>query len=160
MQASIFTHAAARACYVLFIIIILSSWPRAGRAADDITTLLAGDAPQVQIAGEIVWSTPFLRELYAEPNSAPRWSTQQLAVLRRAIAESFADGLDPHDFLADRLDNLDSLPSAMREILATEALARLAFTLRFGKCNPEALDPDWNFSRSFGKTNPTLWLRE
>ena len=160
MQAPIFTHVAARACYVLCITVILSSWPRAGRAATDIATLLAGDAAQVQVAGETVWSTPFLRELYAEPNSAPRWSTEQLAVLRRAIAETFADGLDPDDFLAERLDNLDSLPSAMREILATEALARLAFTLRFGKCNPEALDPDWNFSRSFGETNPTLWLRE
>ena len=129
-------------------------------ATTDITTLLAGDAPQVQVAGEKLWSTPILRQLYAEPYLAPHWNARQLDVLRRAVAESFAEGLDPHDFLAERLSELDTLPSAMAELLASEALARLAFTLRFGKCNPEALDPDWNYSRSFGTTDPILWLRE
>ena len=130
------------------------------QAASDFAALLAGDAPQVQIAGETLWSTAILRQLYADPAQAPRWSARQLEVLRAAVAESFGDGLDPHDFLAERLNKLDSLPSAMAQVLASEALARLAFTLRFGKCNPEALDPDWNYSRSFGKTDPLLWLRE
>ncbi len=130
------------------------------QAAADITTLLAGDAPQVQIAGETIWSTPILRQLYADPDNAPSWSARQLDVLRRAVAESFGDGLDPHDFFAERLNDLDTLPSAMADVLASEALARLAFTLRFGKCNPEALDPDWNYSRSFGTTDPVVWLRE
>ena len=160
MQASIFKRAGTRACFFVCSAVIFTLLPRAGHAAHDIASLLAGDAAQVQIAGETVWSTPFQRELYATPNSAPRWHARQLEVLRRAIAESFSDGLDPHDFLAERLAALDTLPGPMREILATEALARLAFTLRFGKCNPEALDADWNFSRSFGTTDPTVWLRE
>lgn len=160
MQASIFKRAGTRACFFVCSAVIFTLLPRTGHAAHDIASLLAGDAAQVQIAGETVWSTPFQRELYATPNSAPRWHARQLEVLRRAIAESFSDGLDPHDFLAERLAALDTLPGPMREILATEALARLAFTLRFGKCNPEALDADWNYSRSFGKTDPTVWLRE
>ena len=160
MQASIFKRAGTRACFFVCSAVIFTLLPRTGHAAHDIASLLAGDAAQVQIAGETVWSTPFQRELYATPNSAPRWHARQLEVLRRAIAESFSDGLDPHDFLAERLAALDTLPGPMREILATEALARLAFTLRFGKCNPEALDADWNFSRSFGTTDPTVWLRE
>jgi murein L,D-transpeptidase YcbB/YkuD len=160
MQAPIITHAYARVLYVLFSCVIATLSPPSARAASDIAALLAGEAPQVQVAGETVWSTPFLRELYAVPDSAPHWTDAQLTVLRRAIAESFADGLDPHDFLAERLDKLDTLPDAMRDLLASEALARLAFTLRFGKCNPEALDPDWNYSRNFGKTDPTVWLRE
>lgn len=131
-----------------------------GHAANDFDTLLAGDTPQVQVAGETVWSTPILRQLYASPAQAPLWSARQLDVLRRAVAESFGDGLDPHDFLAERLNELDTLPSAMAQVLASEALARLAFTLRFGKSNPEALDPDWNYSRSFGQTDPLIWLRE
>ena len=129
-------------------------------AATDFATLLAGDTPQVQVAGETIWSTPILRQLYADPDHAPHWSATQLEVLRRAVAESFSDGLDPHDFLAERLNDLDTLPSAMAQVLASEALARLAFTLRFGKCNPEALDADWNYSRSFGKTDPLVWLRD
>ena len=146
------------AALVSTVITVVVAGP--SHAATDITTLLAGDAPQVQVAGEKLWSTPILRQLYAEPYLAPHWNVRQLEVLRRAVAESFADGLDPHDFLAERLSELDTLPSAMAELLASEALARLAFTLRFGKCNPEALDPDWNYSRSFGTTDPILWLRE
>lgn len=153
-------HAHRRALYVLGLFITISLSPRLSYAANDIATALAGDAPQVHIAGETLWSTPFLRELYAAPDSAPRWSRKQLEVLRAAIAESFSDGLNPHDFLDEKLNALDELPGAARELIATEALARLAFTLRFGKCNPEALDPDWNYSRSFGKTDPTAWLRE
>jgi len=160
MQAPISTRAHARALYLLCVSVI-PTWASATELAPtDIGQLLAGDAPQVQVSGETLWSTPFLRELYAAPDSAPRWTSRQLAVLRRAIAESFSDGLDPHDFLDARLDELDTLPHATREVLATEALARLAFTLRFGKCNPEALDHDWNYSRSFGTTDPTVWLRE
>ena len=132
----------------------------AGHATSDFATVLAGNTQQVQVAGETVWSTPILRQLYVSPEQAPLWSDRQLKVLRRAVAESFSDGLDPHDFLAERLIELDTLPNAMAQVLASEALARLAFTLRFGKCNPEALDPDWNYSRSFGQTDPVIWLRE
>ena len=145
-------------CALLSTVFTLATAP--SEAASDFAALLAGAAPQVQVAGETVWSTPILRQLYADPDHAPRWSARQLDVLRRAVAESFSDGLDPHDFLAERLNELDTLPSAMAEVLASEALARLAFTLRFGKCNPEALDPAWNYSRSFGKSDPLLWLRE
>ena len=156
MQAREITLTGARA--LLSLVITLAS--TAAHAATDITQLLAGDAPQVQIAGEKLWSTPFLRELYAAPDDAPRWTSAQLTVLRKAIADSAADGLDPRDFLIERMTDIETLPTAMRELLAGEALARLAFTLRFGKCNPEALDPDWNYSRSFGPTDPTVWLRE
>ncbi|MBK8959229.1 MAG: L,D-transpeptidase family protein [Proteobacteria bacterium] len=160
MQAPISTRAVTRALYVLCVAVILTLSPHAMGAPSDIALALSGDAPQVQIAGETLWSTPFLRALHAGPDQAPRWTRKQLDVLRAAVAESFSDGLDPHDFLDDKLASIDSLPPAARELIATEALARLAFTLRFGKCNPEALDPDWNYSRSFGKTDPTAWLRD
>ncbi|MEQ8497208.1 MAG: L,D-transpeptidase family protein, partial [Gammaproteobacteria bacterium] len=48
---------------------------------------------------------------------------------------------------------------AARELLASEALARLAFTLHFGKANPAALDANFNYSRGFGATDPVAWLR-
>ncbi|MCC5870655.1 MAG: L,D-transpeptidase family protein, partial [Gammaproteobacteria bacterium] len=40
------------------------------------------------------------------------------------------------------------------EILATDALARLAFHLHFGKVNPEQLEPTWNFTRSMAGISP------
>lgn len=131
----------------------------AAAAADDaeITALLGGTAPQVTVAGTRLWSTPVLRAVY--DGSAPRWSAAGIAALRDSIAQVHSDGLDPADFLVDELARLDALPPAARELLATEALARVAFTLRFGKANPSALEPDWNYSRRFGATDPVAWLR-
>src|SRR5690606_11397282 len=40
------------------------------------------------------------------------------------------------------------------DVLASDALARYAFHLRFGKVNPEALEPSWNFSRTLEGTSP------
>lgn len=123
-----------------------------------LTALLASPAPQVTLESVRLWSTPVLRQLYAAP--APRWDARQLDVLRANAAAMAADGLDPADFLADELAALARHPPAVRELIATEALARIAFTLRFGKANPAALEPDWNYTREFGATDPVQWLRE
>jgi murein L,D-transpeptidase YcbB/YkuD len=121
-----------------------------------LSSLLAGDAPQVTIANTRLWSTPVLRRLYTD--DLPRWTEERIDALRAAIAHTSTDGLDPQDFLAAQLEM--KLPPAERELLASEALARVAFTLRYGKANPLALDPNWNYSRTFGTTNPALWLHE
>ncbi len=118
---------------------------------------LAGDAPQVRVAGAVLWSTPFLREVYAPPVTL--WTPARLAALRAEIARAADDGLDPSDYLFDRLDAPGTLTPAERELLASEALGRLAFTLHFGKANPAALDADYNYSRSFGQTDPAAWLK-
>lgn len=43
----------------------------------------------------------------------------------------------------------DPIVQAAADILATEVVIRIAYQLRFGKVNPEGLDADWNFERSF-----------
>jgi len=43
--------------------------------------------------------------------------------------------------------------------MLTEALARYAYHLWFGKVNPERLDADWNFQRSFNGQDPLLVLQ-
>lgn len=53
----------------------------------ELAALLAGTEPQVRVAGEVLWSTPFLRELYAEASSEPLWNERRLAALRAAIAQ-------------------------------------------------------------------------
>ena len=121
--------------------------------------LLAGEAAQTEVDGERLWFTPWLRELFAEEASAPHWRSSQLAALRIAIDRSRDDGLDPGDYLAVRLADAASLPDGARELLATEALARLAFSLRLGKINPAALNPNWNYLRSFADVDPVSWLR-
>lgn len=129
------------------------------RLAGEIAELLANPAAQIEIAGTVLWSTPYLRELYAAGEQAPLWNEQRLTVLRKAIAASASDGLDPRDYLQDLIARSREPRPAHAELLATEALARLAFTLHFGKSNPRSLDPDFNYSRSFGQTAPAAWLR-
>lgn len=137
-----------------------------GTAAHDavpteaLRALLADSAPRLEIAGEPLWSAPVQRALYADANASPRWTPARLAQLRAAITDSAADGLNPADFLAGALTRADAQSAAVREILATEALARLAFTLRYGKANPRRLLPDWNYSRALGSVSPVAWLRE
>lgn len=128
--------------------------------ADEVALLLAGEAAQVEVAGKRLWSTPLLRELMADPDGIPRWTGSHVARLREAITLAADDGLTPTDFLATELAEFDRLPRAEGWLLATEALARLAFALRFGKANPQTLEPDWNYSAQFTATDPAQWLRE
>ncbi|HMM74085.1 MAG TPA: L,D-transpeptidase family protein [Gammaproteobacteria bacterium] len=123
-----------------------------------LAAALAAGGAQLVVDGVRLWSTPVLRRLYAE--TAPAWSARQLEVLRANVAAVTSDGLEPADFLARELAELDRHAPVARELIATEALARLAFVLRFGKANPNALEPDWNYTRAFGATDPVRWLRE
>jgi murein L,D-transpeptidase YcbB/YkuD len=45
------------------------------------------------------------------------------------------------------------------DILLTSALARFGYHLRFGKVNPESLDPKWNFSRELNGIDPIATLQ-
>ncbi|MBI5615601.1 MAG: L,D-transpeptidase family protein [Gammaproteobacteria bacterium] len=157
MQVSALLDAAIRTLRLTILFPMLYA-PLA--AAQSAQALLAGDAPRVEVAGERLWTTPILRALFADPARAPHWRDEQLAVMRELIARAYDEGLDPRDYLDGRMADAAALPPGERDVLATEALARLAFTLRFGKCNPEALDPDWNYTRSFGTTDPVDWMRE
>ncbi len=153
-------HSRVRELTRLFALLTALTAATQATANDETSAaeLLASKAPQIVVDGVRLWSTPVLRRLYAEP--VPSWSAQQLDRLRANVAAVTADGLDPADFLAQELAQLERYPPAVRELIATEALARVAFTLRFGKANPTALEPDWNYSRTFGATDPVRWLRE
>lgn len=143
---------------VFALALVAASGAVANGTEPDESTLLAGKAAQARVAGTQLLATPVLRALYAE--DAPRWTAEGLAVLRAEIERAASDGLDPRDFLADILAEPDRLTDAERQLLASEALARLAFTLRYGKANPAALDRNWNYSREFGAADPVRWLRE
>src|SRR5690606_35034966 len=83
------------------------------------------------------------------------------AALLEALTRSTEHGLDPRDYhvalLRDHLDERagnSSHDSIHFELLASDALARYAFHLHFGKVNPEALDPSWNFTRTLEGATP------
>ena len=111
-----------------------------------------------------------IQSFYARRAFRPAWgNTRNAAELRRALAESAADGLDPADYELDLLTRLgrelesaagsDTL-RAQYDILHTEALLRLAYHLSFGKVDPESFDPGWNFGRTLAHRNVEREIEE
>lgn len=116
-------------------------------AAQDIGPALAALTPASRVAGEPVADAAFVRAVYAANGGAALWSNPaRFAALQRAVANSVEDGLTPADYHAKALASLP--PGAEREILATDALARLVDHLSYGKVHPHGFEPSWNFGPS------------
>jgi L,D-transpeptidase YcbB len=121
-----------------------------------------------RVAGRQVADGWFLMRFYERRQFTPAWdSPAKLDQLLAAIGASVRHGLDPRDY---HLEPLADLVEASRqdpppglagelEILATDALARLAFHLRYGKVNPEQIESTWNFSRTMGGVSPVTVIQ-
>jgi len=119
------------------------------------------DEPRID---EVAVADPwFLIRMYERRQFSPAWeSDAKRQALLRALERSADHGLDPDDYHIELLrahvegtHGEDPRAAAIHfELLASDALARFAFHLRFGKVNPEALEPSWNFSRTLEGTNP------
>jgi murein L,D-transpeptidase YcbB/YkuD len=146
---------------------LLSSPPvfsqTAGTMADPVATAIAAEldalmAPDVDsIQGTRIAFRELLQDFYARRAFRPAWGdARNTADLRRAVADSAADGLTPADYFLPLLDDLARQASgpaatptllAQRDILQTEALLRLGYHLSFGKVDPESFDARWNYGR-------------
>lgn len=87
--------------------------------------------------------------------------------LMAMIAEAPNHGLDPADYHFDAIQaRLDLVAKGLRgitsqvdlDLLLTDAFVRIAFTIHFGKLNPEDLDPVWNLSRGFEEDSDIIEL--
>ncbi len=150
--------------------------------ADPIATAIAAEldalmAPEVHsIQGTRIAFRELLQDFYARRAFRPAWGdAQNSAELRRAIADSAADGLNPADYFLPLLENLArqgqgpaATPTllAQQDILHTEALLRLGYHLSFGKVDPETFDARWNYGRTLddrdiaGRIERTLTARD
>lgn len=96
--------------------------------------------------------------LYERRGFEPAWTRREmLETLLVALQDAESHGLDPRDYhlaaIETRLargdwESGDLAARADLELLLTDSLARLVFTLHFGKLNPTQLDPVWNLSRT------------
>lgn len=125
----------------------------------DVGSRLAELTPGVLLVGERIDLPEMLAKLYEGHPSQRLWSPQGLASLNQAIAASADDGLQSRDYYATSLAR-EELDADTRDLLASAALMRLAYSLRFGKLNPALFDPDWNYSRRLANTDPLQWLRQ
>ncbi|MGR9093344.1 MAG: L,D-transpeptidase family protein, partial [Gammaproteobacteria bacterium] len=104
----------------------------------------------------------YISAIYALGGNVPLW-TQPARVheLLDALAGARRHGLDADDYHYERLQTLRAntapIPAAL-DILLTDALARVAYHLRFGKANPQEIDANWNYSRALETRDPARWM--
>ncbi|HEY6644955.1 L,D-transpeptidase family protein [Povalibacter sp.] len=123
---------------------------------DAITTSGVSKVHGVDIA-----MTDLLHQFYSRRQFQPAWTQPQVtAQLRKALADSHEDGLDPADYYLPLLEELSTQAEAagamavtrgQYDILMTEALLRLGYHLSFGKVDPQSFDPQWNYGRTLAR---------
>jgi len=109
-----------------------------------------------------VGSTPILAKsllpsLYQQRGYRPAWNGERLDALIGAIDGVVLDGLTPSDYHESALRQAraamnteagrSAAETADRDLIATDALAGVAYHLYFGKVDPLRIDSRWNFSR-------------
>jgi len=135
--------------------------PVAAAIAAELEALMSPDVDSIR--GARIALRELVQDFYARRAFRPAWGdTRNAAELRRAIAESAADGLNPEDYFLALLEDLSrqaKVPGAtptlkaQEDILLTEALLRLGYHLSFGKVDAESFDAQWNFSRTLDDRN-------
>ncbi len=120
--------------------------------------------------GETALAAPgLLAEMYEARQFAPLWNDDaNRRDLFDAIRRAPEQGFRTEDYHLPQLEELgleSGLPTtptyaAAGDLLITDAFLRLAFHLRFGKVNPNALNADWNFERELRREDPAQALAE
>lgn len=134
----------------------------------DIEQMLGGEPFRVgetQIGA--VW---IISELFTLREFQPIWTIDRrnLDDLMVLIAEAPSLGLEASDYheaaLATLRSKVDATPDpdprivADLELLATDALMRLAYHRFFGKVDPVSLDADWNIDKPLPGPNPVVGI--
>lgn len=150
--------------WVSFALTVAGAAPQTATAGDAtlevILAKLSNPAGRA-IAGNHIAAWEFLPKLYGALGNKPAWtSAADLAALKEAVSRSWEDGLDPGDF-HDKAVAAASLPiPPEQDVVLSDALVRLLYQLYFGKVNPRAVNPDWNFSRPVLASDPAVAISE
>lgn len=122
----------------------------------------------VTVMGVALQTRAVMPGFYRGRDYQPAWDMPgRMDALLAAIRASHDDGLETRDYLLGPLERLAPYAStpkasaALRadlDLLATEALTRLAFSLRSGKTDPEAADSSWNIPLPAPPPDPALFL--
>jgi murein L,D-transpeptidase YcbB/YkuD len=107
----------------------------------------------LRVDGGQVAAPALIARFYERRDFRPAWTPARAAELRTLVEGSRADGLDPRDYHLAAL-RADQENPADRELLFTDSLIRLAYSLYFGKLDPRRFDPQWNFARSLDGIDP------
>lgn len=124
--------------------------------ADPVTEAIAAGAAQGHVAGAPIAARKVVPEFYAIRGNRPAWfGRAEDTALSAGLQDGLEQGLLAADLHLPLLDDLrraaeaSGTPAdiAAYDVLATDAAIRLVYLTVFGKVDPQALDPDWNFAR-------------
>jgi len=127
--------------------------------AAELRRQLASPVASLSVEGVEIKARTLLEQIYARIDYQPLWSPDTNAQLVAAIADSVNDGLRPRDYpLPGLTQEPGSSACAAREIVSSESLLRLAYSLRFGRTDPRELSRTWNYPRHLGREQAADWL--
>lgn len=115
------------------------------------------------IGGKPIAARRFLPKLYAALAGRVAWSRQEnVLALAAAVARTWEDGLAASDFHAEFVKAEAAKPTSgiERDILLSDALARLLYQLYFGKVDPNGIDRNWNFTKPILDIDPARAIAE
>jgi murein L,D-transpeptidase YcbB/YkuD len=159
---------------ILLVGVVLAAAPRSAGSA---TTADTAD-PAIQLAVEQLRSggtvtiegaglaaRNVIADLYERGGFRHAWTAETAEELLRAVRGSADDGLDPADYHLAPIKRLRGAPSAPErdanlDLLLTDAMVRLAYHLRFGKVDPEQLDPHWNLVSELVGVDPATAMQQ
>ncbi len=118
----------------------------------------------LEINGARIAARRLIPRLYERLGFELAWTNPEMVEqLLAGVRGASSHGLDPADYHQAILDkriaggawrSANAQASVELDLLLTDALARLAFTLHYGKLDPKQLDPVWNLSRDFDVEDP------
>ena len=109
------------------------------------------------VDGVPIQAAALMHDVYAQANFEPLWLRDGVPERLHPVAERLEQqGLNPGDLPLEALSRAylryrqagSDTDLVAADLLATEALIRAGYQLRFGKVDPTSLDNDWNFNRS------------
>lgn len=125
------------------------------------------DTHSLSIDDERIAAITLIPELYSKRNYSLAWQdNRKRKELISIISDIKSEGLNPDDYLLpslikynNRYQQLTPDEQVNFDILLTESLVRLGYHIRFGKVNPENLDPNWNLHRGLENEDPAIIIQ-
>jgi murein L,D-transpeptidase YcbB/YkuD len=154
------------------VLLLLAPPGLAEPEVEAVRETLAGIAEgEPRVEGESISSVVLLPDLYARRDFRPLWQRpERLDELLAWIERSASFGLDPADYHRAAIERVRAglrdagggtpWSRAALDVLATDAMIRLAYHLEFGKVDPQDLDANWNMTREIEGADPVGVLTE
>ncbi len=108
----------------------------------------------------VLMAAPVVGAFYASRGYRPAWSDQRNREdMIVSILDAAAAGLSPDEYHLREIERLrdagdGAAAQAELDILLTDALFVLGYHYRFGKVDPQSVNPHWNMPNRFGEEDP------